>query len=228
MELRQRRLRTLALASALMAMGSCLFAASHAHATNWVVEGTKLKGGESREVAISQEGTMTLKSTILGAALQVTLDPAVTCSGTGSCTITQNGMTSTATGTYTLSVPVTTTDKPSGCTAALTWSTVAFSVISLIPHPVARIVGGAGLVLGTLILSHCAFEGTYQLKTSKGLYADMEPLKTFLVSQPFRFSPEINAAAGGELTLGGSAAELTGELSFALAGSGAGKKWGVE
>lgn len=75
----------------------------------------------------------------------------------------------------------------------------------------------------------CAIAGTViQVKTSKGLYAETNPLATYTPEQPLKFSPLINANAGGNLFTGANPAKLTGEGVNTLSGALAGKEWGAE
>lgn len=68
-----------------------------------------------------------------------------------------------------------------------------------------------------------------EVNTTNGLYGETAAIRTLASDQPVEFTPGINTTAGGDLTVGTQAVELTGKLEFKLTGEkNMGKEWSPE
>lgn len=126
--------------------------------------------------------------------------------------------------------------QPAGCTppASITTESLKFelaAVKGLLSETALKFLPEAGKVLASFKLAGtCGLAGIpIELNTTNGLFGETAMIRALAVNQPVEFSPAINAASGGNLTVGASAAEFTGKLELMVTGAkNAGKEWSPE
>jgi hypothetical protein len=127
--------------------------------------------------------------------------------------------------------------QPANCTppASITTDSLKFEltpVKGLLSGTALKFLPEAGKVLASFKLggAECKIPNiALELETTNGLFGETAAIRTLAADQPVEFSPGINSTSGGNLTLAGKAAELTGKLEFMLTGEkNFGKEWSPE
>ncbi|MGH2938112.1 MAG: hypothetical protein ACRDPE_08330 [Solirubrobacterales bacterium] len=196
---------------------------------SWYKNGTVLASGEANALALTctvgeHEGAsrFVLESTVIGLPLKLTAT-GVSCPG--GKIFNESGR---AKATGKIKFTGVTVDEPAGCSVAggsiesAALNSEVWMEENSAEKVFQRFVPASGTTLATIEFEGCALEGIFPLKgTLFGESVNSTGVEG--TSQGFTFSNAINTTAGGSLTLGKSAATLTGRINVALTGGGAWK-----
>jgi hypothetical protein len=213
--------------AAMAALALSAFVASAAQAGHtWEVGGALMGAGTSKTCQATADGTMTLKSEVLGEEFDITS----TATATDGCRIIQSGSGSTAVAEDTaekITFSGLTVDKPVGCSAASPITTVAMSskIITVGSVAYTTFKPESGTTWFSLVLSGCAAAETYPMKGS--LCLEMPQVGVFAVQQTIKASAAADTACSTDgLSFGGKPVILRGGVILELTGVDAGKSWG--
>jgi hypothetical protein len=188
--------------------------ASSAFGFAWTVEGTgAIETGESEAVSLKlkKESMTKLSGTVSGLEVELT--------STGlegvETKLEANGVLSGKMKFTGLKLA-----KPVGCgpPASITTLPLKGELVKIGSTLYDKIVpsGGTGPLATVTLTGECALAGV-PFKLTGNLFAQVEPVETRLLEQPFEFSPTIEAAAGGIFEIGGNAGKLTMTARLELA-----------
>jgi hypothetical protein len=213
-----RRLKVgVVLLVAVLAFGA---EASAAQAVEWNVGGKILKEGEKYELTChkgkkeEKEVALTLTSTVLGSAIEISY-------GSASCTswtIFNSEKQAYSTGVLTLGSP--TVKKPTGCTASalVTGSLTGHAIEEPLLNPPKLGVHYqpvSGATWGSFEFSGASCPLAEAVVSVKGTnVAEVEPENVLKHEQPYEFSKPISEVTGSEFRLGTAIAVLTGVIEF--------------
>lgn len=225
--LRSRRILKAFGLAFVVALALAAIGAASANAFTWKIAGGKLKGGEEETltVRLNAGSKLALRVKIGGTFFKFTSEEVVETVGTA---LFQDAGTGNAESEMILELKKLKVTEPAGCTVTEPIKTsVLAGAYELVGGTLyEKFVPKVAAQLATFEVKGCALAAKYELKGSA--FGLVEPAKTELVEQPLTFSPAINTAAGGVLTVNGAGTELTAEVKTKLKGPKVGKVFGVE